>query len=252
MKTGIVNKTVISRNRPGFPSWSMGNILIGTRVTIYDISGTWARVLDKPWKWIPINAIDIEGEIVSPPPVIPDGKVVQLKEHSQIPLSEANIGSFGIFKLYAHPAEHKPHNITLSDDWIQYIRDLNTADAFRWIFEHSNDTRYFGARDETTGRYFIPTQGVFMLNAIRSLGIVQNGLTLIRGLSGPPPKANEINYFTRPDLVHFMWCVGQGAQTITPPCGTAFFPVINPIGMKGSNVGGEIQTQIWLPTRYIL
>ena len=251
MKKGIVNQNSRTRNRPGFPSWDMGLILKGTQVQIYDTFGNWTRIFLKPSKWILSAMIDIIGEeLPTEPPVVPLGSLYLLREHSQLPVEEINYGSFGILKLYAEPAAQKPHSITLSNSWLEYIREINTTAGFQWIFEH-NDTKFFGSHLDGED-YKIPTQGVFHKNYVRTTGDAVRDFHEVQGLGGYPPDSTKINYFTRPDLVHFCWCVGKDGKTIPPPCGQAFFPVINPAGMQGSNVAGHVQTKIWIPDRYLL
>jgi len=220
--------------------------------------------------WIPTYACGI----VIPTIPLPD-KQVRLKFHSQMPDEMKNYGSFGIVALYATAAKNKPHSVTLSDGLVELYRQLqsqeyydaniqyypcdnprivnlpgkhvNPSDSFKWLFEH-NDTKNYGSHFTGYG-YSIPAQGVFGGNVIATGDSTQDFTEVIGMTNDKLPKISDL--YHRPDLVHFCWCVGEDGRTINPPCGSAFVPVLNPVGLQGVTNTLNQQSHIWLSNKWI-
>jgi len=241
---GRVKTAVQSRRGPGI-SWLMGRVPAGMLVE-WSVSQTgWLRIERN--KWIPAYAVNVIGELPPPlPPVILDGCIRMVRWHFEMPEEERNYGSFGIVRLYAHPKADKPHSIFPDNNFINSVKAINTTQGFQWLFEH-NDTKFFGSHFDGSP-YGIPAQGVFHGNLVRVLK-EQGNFSQLEGIIGSIPIG--MTHLTNPELIHFCWCVDGFGHAIAPPGGMAYMPVVTPTGMKGSNVGGEIQTEIWIESRWL-
>ena len=247
---GKVKATIQARRSPpnilGIAGPKMGIIGAGTFVQWIETSRDWVRIGDR--SWIPMRAVMVIDEIPKPPVVVPPGGNIRMVIfHIEMPEEFQNRGSFGIVKVYAHAKSDKPHSITPDSTQLQRIYSMNTPTAMQWMIGQEN-TRDPMARDEF-GKVWIPTQGVYMGNYVKVLR-EQGGFCQIEGMSAIP-SASDCSPYTHPWLWHFMWCVAKDGKTINPPCGVAFFPVINPIGWRGANVGGENQTEIWIESKWL-
>lgn len=242
---GRTKVAIQTRRRPG-TSWTMGKLRAETLVEWTVSENGWLQIDSN--RWIPAQAVRVIGEL---PPITPgpflDGDIRMVRFHSEMPEGDQNRCSFGIVRVYAHPKADKPHSIFPSKPYMDSIQWINTARAFSWMFEH-NDNKFFGANYDDGSGYRIPAQGVFMGNLVRVLK-EENGFSQLEGIIGSIPAG--MTYLTNPELIHICWCVGKFGQTIPPPCGAAYMPVVNPSGMRGANVGGEIQTEIWIENKWL-
>jgi hypothetical protein len=246
---GLVIVSVEARRSPpnifGIAGPKMGKVWVGIPVQWTETTRGWVRVEFN--KWIPAWAVRIVEDIPTPPVIIPtDGNIRKVRWHSEMPDELQNRGSFGIVRVYAHAKADKPHSLYPEDYQLQHIFDMNSQAAVRWMVGENNTKDPMARID---GVYSIPTQGVYMGNFVKVLR-EENGFSEIEGMSVIPP-AVECSPFSHPESWHFMYCVGRKGQTINPPCGVAFFPVINPRGWKGGTVGGDAQTEIWIESKWL-
>lgn len=222
----------------------MGRIFAETLVEWIVSENGWLQIARN--RWIPAYSVIVLGDLPPVPPISLDGCIRMVRFHSEMPEAERNYGSFGIVRVYAHAKADKPHSLYPDNNFINSVKAINTLKGFQWLYEHNN-TKFFGSHFDE-GLYGIPAQGVFMGNLVRVLK-TQNNFSQIEGIIGSIPAG--MTYLTHPELIHFCWCVDGNGQTVPPPGGMAYHPVVNPTGMKGSNVGGEIQTEIWIENKWL-
>ena len=110
--------------------------------------------------------------------------------------------------------------------WETYIDALNNYDEGKLRYLKSDGTALFN----TAG--FPQLQSLTMGGNIIRLDLVQNGWGRVVTMDyGSPPSAEEVNYFTRPDLVHKFVVTGWKRSTkttilVNPPKGDIYWPLV--------------------------
>jgi hypothetical protein len=156
----IVTSKVMSRNRPGFPSWTMGWVDIG--LIFDDVNSVSGWIAIAPRKWIPAYACEPYAYI---PPVTPPslGGLWRTKPGNQklwgYKPEGINYGSFDIgWILPERPAGfiNKPAGFKLLPAHIEYLKILNGGDEHKvnWLIDR-NGTRKILSQEES-GQYKCP------------------------------------------------------------------------------------------------
>lgn len=118
------------------------------------------------------------------------------------------------------------HRTTVNGAWETYIDALNDHDQSKLKYLKSPITALFN------GAGFPQLESLTMGGNIVTLDEIQGTWGRINTLDpGSPPSAVEVNYFTRPDLVHKFVVVGWKRSTKTtiltkPPKGDIYWPLV--------------------------
>ena len=130
-------------------------------------------------------------------------------------------------------------NVFLTVEWLEYIRAMNTPQAFQWMCGDSG-TIIWGIRNKKNlaAKINRPKMPVIAIrgNKIRLLNVDANsnpGFGIVQGMS-------QVNYSVTPQLYpelwHRIWCVTQIRKYLTPPHdtprGVAYLPILDVSAFK--------------------
>lgn len=110
--------------------------------------------------------------------------------------------------------------------WETYLNALNDNDQSKLKYLKSSNTALFN----TAG--FPQMESLTMGGNIITLAQVQGEWGQVNTMNGGPPSAAEVNYVTRPDLVHKFVVVTWRRNTkttgwVNPPKGSMYFPLVS-------------------------
>lgn len=130
--------------------------------------------------------------------------------------------------LFVLPSEGSgTHRTVVDGNWETYINFLNNNNEKKLRYLKANDTALFN------GAGFPQLESLTMGGNVITLTEIQNGWGKVKTIDYVNPgKLREIDYFTRPDLVHKFVVVGYNRDTkatfwINPPHGAIYWPLVS-------------------------
>lgn len=130
--------------------------------------------------------------------------------------------------LFALPSEGSgTHRTVVDGNWESYINFLNNNNEKKLRYLKANDTALFN------GAGFPQLESLTMGGNLITLTEIQNGWGKVKTIDyANPGKLRDVDYFTRPDLVHKFVVVGYDRDTkttfwVNPPHGAIYWPLVS-------------------------